>query len=321
MSDSGKKAGHETESGKTESGLPAASGETKSYRDLAFKVSDDELGTIIERYTRDLTELSRLGKFDPVIGREREVDELVTILLQRGRSNAVLLGPAGVGKTALFLALAQTIVAGNVPKMLKDARVIEAELSTFAAGTATRGEFEGRLIPFLKGVAERNASKKYPPIIICIDELHTIMPNCHATAASGMSDIMKPYLTTGDLQVVGATTRDEFNQFIRPDAALERRFQKVYVEEPTIDDTIYILKKLKSRYETHFDLKISDEICERLVRSTTKYLRKQTNPDKSIITLDQACAHAVKAGHQELTWASIAQTIGTQIGVVGSAIE
>ena len=189
------------------------------------------------------------------------MEELITILMQRGRSNAVLLGPAGAGKTALFVALAQAIVADKVPKMLKNSRVIEMELSTFAAGTTTRGEFEGRLIPFFKGTAERNASKKFPPMILCIDELHTIMPTCHATAASGMSDIMKPYLTAGDLQIIGATKRDEFNQFVRPDAAMERRFQKVIVEEPSIEATIHILKTLKPKYEKHFEIKISDEIC------------------------------------------------------------
>lgn len=291
------------------------------YRDLPFQVPNEIFEGIVEKFTRDITKLASMNRFDPVIGRDREVDELITILLQRGRSNAVLLGPAGVGKTALFIALAQTIVSGKVPKILKGSRIIEAELSTFAAGTASRGEFEGRLIPFLKGVAERNASKKSPPIIICIDELHTIMPTCHATAASGMSDIMKPYLTAGDLQLVGATTRDEFNQFIRPDAAMDRRFQKVIVDEPSVDNTIYIIKKIKPKYEAHFGLVISDEICERMVKVATKYLRKQNNPDKSIVTLDQACAHAIKSGHEELTWESIATTIGTQIGVVPSAIE
>ncbi len=299
----------------------ATPSEPQSFRDLSFQIPDAQMEHLIERFTRDITKLVRLGKFDPVIGREREVDELITILLQRGRSNAVLLGPAGAGKTALFVALSQAVVDGKVPKMLANARVLEAELSTFAAGTSTRGEFEGRLIPFLKGVSERNASKKLPPMIVCIDELHTIMPTCHATAASGMSDIMKPYLTTGDLQIIGATTRDEFNQFIRPDAALERRFQKVMVEEPSVEDTIYILKTLKPKYEKHFNIKVSDEICERIVRVATKYLRKQSNPDKSIITLDQACAHAVKANHTELTWESVATTIGSQVGVVGSAIE
>lgn len=295
--------------------------EPTNFRDLAFQIPDEQMEHLIERFTRDITKLVRLGKFDPVIARDREVDELITILLQRGRANAVLVGPAGAGKTALFVALGQAIVGGKVPKTLENARVLEAELSTFAAGTSTRGEFEGRLIPFLKGVSERNASKKFPPIIVCIDELHTIMPTCHATAASGMSDIMKPYLTTGDLQIIGATTLQEFNQFIRPDAALERRFQKVMVEEPSVENTIHILKTLKPQYEKHFGIKVSDEICERIVRVATKYLRKQNNPDKSIITLDQACAHAVKANHTELTWESVAFTIGSQVGVVGSAIE
>lgn len=291
------------------------------FRDLPFNVPDEEFEDLIKKYTRDLTELARLGKFDPVIGRDDELDQVVTILLQRGRSNVSVTGPAGSGKTALFTGFAGLVAEGKVPKMLKGARVIELEFPTMAAGTTTRGEFEGRLIPFIKGCAERNASKKFPPIILCIDEMHTMMPTCKATAASGVSDILKPYLTAGDLQVIGATTRDEFRVYVAADPAMERRFQMVLLDEPNVDATIRILKGLRPKYAKHFEIEITEQICEDIVRTATKFLRKQNNPDKSIVTLDQSCARAVKKGLDKLEWLCVAETIGNQVGVVASAIE
>lgn len=286
----------------------------------AFKVSDEEFESLISKYCRDLTDLARQGRFDPVIGREDELDQLVTILLQRGRSNVAITGPAGSGKTALFTGFAMAVVAGNVPKPIKNARVIELEFPTMAAGTNTRGEFEGRLIPFIKGCAERNASKKFPPIILCIDEMHTMMPSCKATAASGVSDILKPYLTSGELQVLGATTTEEFRIFVMPDPAIERRFQKINLEEPGVEATQAILKGLAPKYEKHFGITIPAEMCDDLVVIATKFLRKQNNPDKSIVTLDQACARAVKKGLETLDWMSVAETIGNQVNVIPSAI-
>jgi ATP-dependent Clp protease ATP-binding subunit ClpA len=292
-----------------------------SFRDLAFKVSDEEFEPLIEKYCRDLTNLARLGKFDPVIGRDNEIDQVVTILLQRGRSNVAVCGPAGSGKTALFTGFAMAVAQDKVPKMLKNARVIELEFPTMAAGTATRGEFEGRLIPFIKGCGERNASKKFPPIVLCIDEMHTMMPTCKATAASGVSDILKPYLTAGDLQVIGATTVDEFRQYVAADPAMDRRFQKVILEEPSVAATITIIKGLRPKYAAHFGITIDEDMCEDLVVVATKYLRKQNNPDKSIVTLDQSCARAVKNGCETLEWRFVAETLGNQTGVVHSAIE
>lgn len=292
----------------------------KDFRDLPFKVPNEEFEELITRYCRDLTELARLGKFDPVIGRDDEIDQVVTILLQRGRSNVAVCGPAGSGKTALFTGFAGVVAEGKVPKMLKDARVIELEFPTMAAGTTTRGEFEGRVIPFIKGCAERNASKKFPPIIICVDEMHTMMPTCKATAASGVSDILKPYLTVGDLQVIGATTVDEFRQYVAADPAMERRFQKVLLEEPSVEATKTILKGLAPKYAKHFGITISEKICDDIVVVATKYLRKQNNPDKSIVTLDQSCARAVKKGLEELQWECVAETLGAQTGVIPSAI-
>lgn len=292
----------------------------KDFRDLPFKVSDEEFEGLVEKYCRDLTEMSRLGRFDPIIGRENEIDQLVTILLQRGRSNVAICGPAGSGKTALFFGFAQAIVADKVPKILKNARVLELEFTTMASGTATRGEFEGRLVPFLKGCAERNATRKQPPIIICIDEMHTMMPTCKATAASGVSDLLKPYLTSGELQVIGATTSDEFRLHIVPDPAVERRFQKILLEEPSIAATQTILHGLIPKYESHFGIRIDKDLCDDLVVVASKYLRKQNNPDKSIVTLDQSCARSVKKGYEELKWESVAETLGAQTSVIASAI-
>lgn len=292
----------------------------KDFRDLSFKISDEEFEGLVAKYCRDLTQLARLGKFDPVIGRESEIDQLVTILLQRGRSNVAICGPAGSGKTALFTGFADVVAQGGVPKMLKDARVLELEFTSMAAGTSTRGEFEGRVIPFIKGCAERNASKKFPPIIICIDEMHTMMPTCKATAASGVSDILKPYLTAGDLQVIGATTVDEFRVYVMADPAMERRFQKILLEEPSVAATKIILRGLAPKYEKHFDIKITESMCDDIVEIATKYLRKQNNPDKSIVTLDQSCARAVKKGLEELQWVCVAETLGAQTGVIPSAI-
>lgn len=303
-----------------ENSAPDAAEAPKSFRDLAFKVPDEDYEDLVKKYTRDLTELARLGRFDPVIGREAEIDQLITILLQRGRSNVAVCGPAGSGKTALFTGFAMAVAEGKVPRMMKDARVIELEFPTMAAGTESRADFEGRLIPFIKGTAERNASKKFPPIVLCIDEMHTMMPTCKATAASGVSDILKPYLTAGDLQVIGATTRDEFRQYVAADPAMERRFQMVHLEEPSVEATIKILKGLKGKYEDHFRIKITEQMCNDIVVIATKFLRKQNNPDKSIVTLDQACARAVKKDLEELDWLSVAETIGNQVGVVPAAI-
>ena len=150
--------------------------------------------------------------------------------------------------------------------------------------------------------------------------MHTMMPTCKATAASGVSDILKPYLTVGDLQVIGATTVDEFRQYVAVDPAMERRFQKVNLEEPSVEATKIILRGLAPKYAKHFDIKITEKMCDDIVVVATKFLRKQNNPDKSIVTLDQACARAVKKGLDELDWMSVAETIGKQTNVIASAI-
>lgn len=261
-----------------------------------FQVSDAELNGLIQRYTRDITQQDREGKFDPITGRDRELDKIVLILLQRLRKNAVLLGPAGTGKTALFIGLAQLINQNKVPDMLKGARLIELEMSMIGAGSQNRADLEGRLIPIVKGVAERNALRAGPPIIFCIDEVHQLMISFKSSSYSGIADLLKPYLTAGDLYVLAATTREEYDDYVRIEPAIDRRFQKIFLDVPDNAATVMILKNLRGNFEKHYNLKIPDRACERIVKLTDVFLRNRNNPDKSIIIMDQACAYAVKYG-------------------------
>lgn len=286
-----------------------------------FKISDDELNGLIHRYTRDITEQDRAGKFDPVTGREQEVETMVLILLQRLRKNVLLLGGAGVGKTACFVALAQLVNAGKVPKMLKDAQVIEIEMSMLGAGTQSRADLEGRLIPLVKGIAERNAVRTRPPIIVCFDEIHQLMVGFKQAASSGVIDLMKPYLTAGELYVIGATTREEYEDYVKADPAIDRRFQKITLEVPSPKQTYHILLKLKGNFEKHYNIEVSPEACERIVRLTDRFLRNRNNPDKSILALDQACARAVKNGDaQYLDFPSINAAVASEAGVDPAAL-
>ncbi len=287
----------------------------------AWRVSDEQLNSLIERFGNDLTQRALDGKTDPVIGRDEEVDQMITILLQRGRSNVVLLGGPGVGKTAAFVALARQIVFGKVPRLLQNARVIEADLTAMAAGSTSRADYEGRLIPFVKGIAERNASKTQPPIIICIDEMHTLMPNCPASSVSGTSDLLKPHLTAGHLRVVGATTVNEYTDYVKPDGAVDRRFQKINLREPTPEETIIIMTGLKSVYEKHFQLTIDDALLKTIVTLTGRYLRNRNNPDKSILLLDAACAYAAKYDKTALDEESITTALATEAGVSAAALR
>jgi ATP-dependent Clp protease ATP-binding subunit ClpA len=261
-----------------------------------FRIPDDELAALIYRYTRDITDQDRNGKFDPVTGRDAEVDQMVLVLLQRLRKNVLLIGGAGVGKTACFIALAQLINAGKVPEIIANAQVIELEMSMIGAGSSSRSDLEGRLIPIVRGVAERNAAKIGPPIIFCIDEIHQLMVGFTKAGFSGIIDLLKPYLTAGDLFVVGATTQEEYDDYVTADPAIDRRFQKITLEQPNMKQTYDILLKLKGNFEKHYKITVSPEACERIVRLADRFMRNRNNPDKSILTLDQACARAVKSG-------------------------
>lgn len=286
-------------------------------------VSDEELENLITAYGNDFTADAADGRFDPITGRDKELDDLVLILLQRGRKNAVLLGPAGVGKTALAIGLAQRVALGKVPEMLKGARVIEIDMARMAAGTSNPAEFQGRFIPFCKGIAERERNKSGKRTILFIDEIHQIMPSCEGSAYKGLSNVMKPYLTIGDLMVVGATTEYEYREYVLLDPALDRRFQKINLREPSPSETYTILKAVRGGYEKHHGITVSDLMLLLIIELTEEHLKRRTQPDKSIITLDAAMAYYVqhlgKTG--ELDAHSVNYMVSRETGLAVAAID
>jgi ATP-dependent Clp protease ATP-binding subunit ClpA len=290
---------------------------------INHKISDNDLEDLIQKYCRDFTALARLNRFDPITGRDEEIDQTILILLQKGRKNVALLAPAGVGKTALCAGLAQKIIGGNVPAYLKDARLLEVDLASMAGGTSGPSEFQGRFLPLCRGIAERYHDPKYPKVILFIDEMHTIMPGCEGSSYKGLSEVMKPYLTVGDLHVIGATTLDEFRIFVAVDPAMDRRFQKVNLSIPTAAQTIEIIKNLKKGYESHHKISIDDATIEIIVNLTEQHMRKRNQPDKSIIMMDAAMAHHVKergiGGTLELS--SVYYMISKETGIHPEALK
>lgn len=288
-----------------------------------YKVSDEELDDLIKKYCNDFTALERAGRYDPITGRDQEIDDSILILLQKGRKNVSLLAPAGVGKTALVVGLAQRIVRGDVPEYLKDARVIEVDLAQMAAGTSSRAEFQGRFIPLCKGIAERYHNPNLPRIIMFIDEFHQIMPSCEGSSYAGLSDVMKPYLTAGDLLVCAATTLDEFRMYVALDPAMERRFQKVFLEPPNTVETYRILQALRPGFEKHHKVKITDEHLLLIAKLTDENMRKRNQPDKSIITMDAAMAYHVKEKgiDQEIDLDSIYYMVARETGLNANALH
>lgn len=286
-------------------------------------VSDEEIEDFIFKYCNDFTALERMGRYDPITGRERETDETILILLQKGRKNAVLLAPAGVGKTALVVGLAQRIVAGNVPDYLKNSRVLELDLARMAAGTNGPAEFQGRFIPLCKGIAERFHRKDQQRIILFIDEIHQIMPTCLGSSYKGLSDVMKPYLTVGDLMVIGATTLDEFRMYVALDPALDRRFQKVFLQPPNVQETYRIMQALRGGYEKHHNVRVLNEHLLLIAKLTEEHMRKRNQPDKSIITMDASMAyHVQKHGtNQDLSLESIYYMVGRETGLNKTALH
>lgn len=258
-----------------------------------FLVSDEDLEELIHKYCRDYTELARQDRYDPITGRDNEIEQTILILLQKGRKNVCLLAPAGVGKTALVVGLAQKIVANEVPKYLRNARVLELDLPSMASGTSTSAEFQERFVPICRGFAERYHDPNYPKFITFIDEIHTIMPFVEGSAYRGLSEVMKPYLTVGDLHVIGATTSDEYRIYVKEDEALDRRFQKVHLNIPNDEETFTILKNIRPGYEKYHGITISDECLLEIVNLTTRHMRRRNQPDKSIIMMDAAMAHHV----------------------------
>jgi ATP-dependent Clp protease ATP-binding subunit ClpA len=288
-----------------------------------YAVTNEELENLINTYCTDFTRLAKAGRYGPISGRDKEIDETILILLQKGRKNAVLLAPAGVGKTALVVGLAQKIAEDDVPEYLRDARLIEIELARMAAGTNGPAEFQERFIPLCKGVAERFHDPANPRIIMFIDEMHQIMPNCEGSSYAGLSDVMKPYLTAGDLMVIGATTLDEFRTYVAQDPAMDRRFQKVFLSIPNARETYNILKGLRPGFEKHHNITISDVNLMLIVALTEEHMRKRNQPDKSIITMDAAMAYHVKTfgTRQECSLESIYYMVGRETGLNKQALH
>jgi ATP-dependent Clp protease ATP-binding subunit ClpB len=239
----------------------------------------------LEKYAKDLTELARRGKLDPVIGRDEEIRRVIQVLSRRTKNNPVLIGEPGVGKTAIVEGLARRIVSGDVPESLKDKRVISLDLGSMLAGAKYRGEFEDRLKAVLKEIDEANGQ-----IILFIDELHTLVGAGAAEGAIDASNMLKPALARGELRAIGATTLNEYRKYIEKDAALERRFQIVYVGEPNVEDTIAILRGLKERYEAHHNVRIKDAAIVAAATLSHRYISDRFLPDKAIDLVDEAAA-------------------------------
>ena len=267
----------------------AAMGEDPAqYREEIQRGRNEEatLTPTLDQYSRDLTAMARAGRLDPVIGREKETERVIQILCRRGKNNPCLIGEPGVGKTAIVEGIAQSLVNGNVPDIVADKRLVSLDMSGLVAKSKYRGEFEDRIKKVINEVETAGN------VLLFIDELHTIIGAGGAEGALDASNILKPALARGDVQVIGATTIEEYRKYIEKDAALERRFQPVKVEEPTEEESIEILKGLRKLYEKHHHVQITDEGVEASVRLSARYVNDRFLPDKAIDLMDEAAAKA-----------------------------
>ncbi|HOL67844.1 MAG TPA: ATP-dependent Clp protease ATP-binding subunit, partial [bacterium] len=267
----------------------------QSLEALLFEVAD-ETSTVsrqsktrtrtpaLDTFGRDLTRLARENKLDPVIGRHREIERVTQILCRRKKNNPVLLGEAGVGKTAIVEGFAQSIASGQAPELLRNKRIIMLDLASLVAGTKYRGEFEQRVKAVLDEI------KSSANVIIFIDELHTLVGAGGAEGAIDASNILKPALSRGEIQCIGATTLDEYRKYIEKDGALERRFQPVMVNPPSVEETVAILNGLREKYETHHRLKITDEALQAAASLSDRYISGRHLPDKAIDLIDEAAS-------------------------------
>ncbi len=239
----------------------------------------------LKKYGRLLNDEVRQGKLDPVIGRQEEIRRVMQVLSRRTKNNPVLIGEPGVGKTAIVEGIAQRIVSGDVPESLKPKLVVTLDMGALVAGTSFRGQFEERLKAVIKEVTDSNGK-----IILFIDEIHTLIGAGAVSGTMDAANILKPALAKGDLRCIGATTLDEYQKYIEKDPALERRFQKVYIDEPTVDDTISILRGLKERYEVHHGVRITDPAIVTAAELSARYITDRFLPDKAIDLIDEAAS-------------------------------
>ena len=256
----------------------------EELRNIKGRKEDQKETPTLDQYSRDLTQMARQGKLDPVVGREREIRRVIQILSRRGKNNPCLIGEPGVGKTAIAEGLAQQIVDGMAPDTVADKRVVTLDLSGMVAGSKYRGEFEERIKKVIREVIGAGN------VLLFLDELHTIIGAGGAEGALDASNILKPALSRGELQLIGATTIEEYRKYIEKDAALERRFQPVTVEEPTVEATVEILKGLRGRYESHHQVEITDEAIETAAKMADRYINDRFLPDKAIDLIDEAAS-------------------------------
>ncbi|MFH1709778.1 MAG: AAA family ATPase [bacterium] len=282
----GEEEGEEKEEfGIPEEGGEAPFGETFNFPGMGIGAPPKQQKPALTSFGRDLTAQAKAGKLDPVIDREKEIERVIRILSRRTKNNPALIGDPGVGKTSIVEGLAQKIVQGDVPEILKDKKVITLDLAGMIAGTKYRGEFESRVKKMLDEILSKSRQ-----IILFIDELHTLVGAGAAEGAIDAANILKPALAKGDLQVIGATTVDEYRKYIEKDPALERRFQPVLINEPSVDLTIEILKGLRGKYEEHHKVKISDEALKAAATLSDRYITDRYLPDKAIDLMDEAAA-------------------------------